>query len=209
MKRALKKSIPKQRLLLYWCLIGLLPAIGVLSYDYRSRSELKRAEALVQESRQIVLTKQTRQAFNALAKRQFQGADRHYIAHHLESFVPLAKETEDLLQLLREDPSLPNRELLSRLKFLQGENRIRFSESAVEMGLGLKETVESLSRPIEIDQSDLPALLSRIESIPLSQEIAAKPQLTVTDLKLQRKTVHGDNEVFLLDMKILKREFQS
>jgi BMFP domain-containing protein YqiC len=133
---------------------------------------------------------------------QFSDANRYYIDQELEKLPLLERETAALQQLVAEEPSVPSRDLLRRMEELES-NQISFAEGAIERHKGFTETGESLSRPVELDTEDLQTLLGRIEG-----DVEGKPQLLITDCTLSRKKGYGDNETLLLDLKMLKREFQ-
>jgi hypothetical protein len=89
-------------------------------------------------------------------------------------------------------------------------NQIRFTESAVISFEGVQEVTETMQAAVQLDQSDLMKVLSVVEGEPLGLFTTApnRPQLLVLDLKLEKKNVVGDHQVFSLFMKLLKREYK-
>lgn len=206
----MKDPIPLHRLLLYTCLLLLAPLALVA---IQTQSKLKQLSVVREElavAQRRILTQQQRGLRNARTRMQYEGADHYYVAHQLEPLPLLVRETAALHTLIEHEPSLPNKEVVRRFEMLRGGgNQLRFTESSVHTSAGLRETVESLNRPVEIDQDDLNHLLALIEGTPLGDcnPPAARPHLLVTDLSLTRKQLEGGNEVFLFDVKLLKREY--
>ena len=156
------------------------------------------------------LESQAKGAQGAAIRHIFGDADRFYLYHHLEPLSLLQEERAMLEQLIAQDPSLPLREVLARLDFLQGRsNQISFCEGAIDSYDDLRETSASFAHPIQLNSRDLLILLALIEGLDLEgyQLPKGRPCLLITDFKLTRKEIDRDNEVFLLDLKLLQREF--
>ncbi len=63
--------------------------------------------------------------------------------------------------------------------------------------------------PVEVNVSDLKKILTLIEGRKIGEFETGpqKPQLMILDFKLEKKNIRENNEVFDLNMKLLKREF--
>lgn len=97
-----------------------------------------------------------------------------------------------------------------RLEFLTGtSNDLTFTEGVVQSNPIFQETTETLVHPVEIDTKDLRTILAKIEGTTIGNETPSpnRPQLIILDFKLEKKHVTDKNEVFLLNLKLLKREF--
>ena len=97
-----------------------------------------------------------------------------------------------------------------RLEKLTGpENALHFNEGVADTYPTFQEVVETMANPVELQLDDLHRLLARIEGVELTgNELPpGRPQLIVTDFKLDRVRVRPKTEVLKLTMKILKREF--
>ncbi len=129
-------------------------------------------------------------------------SDPYFLDQELESLRFLGKE-QTLLQTWVSHPAMSSRkEFEQRLSFLQSErNRLLFTEEKTLTSPACKETREIQRHPIQLDETDLKALLALIEEIPSSSK-NQRPQLIITDFHLARK-----NQVFELQMHLLKRDF--
>lgn len=129
-------------------------------------------------------------------------SDPYFLDHELESHPLLSREI-DFLDALSLHPALKDRtELNKRLAFLSGDdNRLTFVEETIRSTHAWKETHEKLLHPVQIDEEDLQRLLKTIEG-----EGEMRPQLLISDLKLNKKQFPFHNEGFELDLRLLKRE---
>jgi len=198
------KGVPAGRLFVYLALLFALPlffAVSKVHSEWRrwidGRYEMERIE-------QRLLSHQARGVRNQQVRERYLGADPIYLTRALEPYPLLGRELSALQKLVENEPSLPNKEVLQRYDFLRsGKNRLSFAESAVQSGGDVRETIESLKAPVEVDLQNLVDLLELIEGESLLQ----KPQLLVTEFRLDRKETTPGNEVFVVDLKLLKREY--
>lgn len=207
----MKSKIPQQRALVYLLLVGLLVPLLSLLYILREQRRLCDEEVAMHTLYHGAGVSQAKEARGVAIRHAFRDADRFYLYHYLEPLALLQEERAALQQLLTQDPSLPLREVLARLELLQGRsNQISFSEGAIECYDDIRETSASFTHPVQLSSHDLLTLLALIEGHPLEGDQLPKgrPCLLITDFKLTRKEIDRDNEVFLLDLKLLQREFQ-
>lgn len=195
--------IPLKRLLLYLMILGLLPlfaALFLLQRNYEGLNELRTAFGEVQE---MSRERRMKEATSLLAAQVYGGADPFYLDHILEPLELLGSERRALAKLIQES-SFTGDELIEKryAHLLSHASRLQFTEGAVATGGGIHETKELLARPVEIDTEDLKIILESIEG-----KGGNKPQLMITDLRLVRKATPLKNEVFELNLALLKREF--
>src|SRR5262249_5073493 len=139
----------------------------------------------------------------------YKDSDRFYIDKQLESLTLLEPETEALQKIANQSHLIVDENVKKRLEFLTHDNHLVFSEGAVQNYPYFRETPESLVHPVEVDVEDLEDILAKIEGIEIGEYKPGpnRPQLIITDFKIDRKNVHDKNEVFNLDLKFIKREF--
>lgn len=203
-------AIPRRRLLIYLLSLGLIPIGAAIAFNASEANSLQEALQRVTCVHDQAVSWQQKQVLNTLTRKCHAEADHYYVDKYLEAISLCQKEASELSRLIEEDPSLPNRELLKRLEHLEGqENQPRFIEGMVESHAQIRETLEKLSYPVEVAKEDLPLILARVEGVAIGEHSPgpAAPQILVTEFKLQRKKVQGDNEVFLLDLQFIRREF--
>lgn len=198
------RGVPPGRLVVYFGLLCLLPLlfVGFFLVDECSKQRGARLEMGAIEHR--LIAQRHRGMRNASTRERFSGADPMYLNQVLEPYSLLERERAALEELVEHEPSLPNKEVLQRYEFLSsGRNALSFAEGVVQSAGDLRETVESLTHPVEIDGEDLNELLLLLEG----DTSPGRPQLLVTEFRLERKELASLNEVFVLDVKLLKREY--
>lgn len=210
MKGSFLSRIPPLRLLCYLMVLGILPVACALCFNIKASDRLEAIGTAIAHVQHQVCMWQRKQSINRDVRRFYQDADRYYLDKYLESISSCQREVSEISRLIEDDPSLPDRDLLQRLEFLKGnENRFRFAEGALESYAQIRETTEKLVHPVEVSQLDLPLLLSRLEGPPMGEERShwVGPQILITDFSMQRKSARGANEVFVIDLQFIKREF--
>lgn len=202
--------IPPKRVLIYMMSAGLLPLLLVLMFFISSQNELNDLENHVEQVKQLALIREKKQAVNMALRHHFRDADHFYIDKHLETLTFLENEIESL-QKIANNKNYPEDELIKkRLDHLSGTgNNMIFSEGVVQAFPLFQETTETLVHTVEVNSTDLQQILSRIEGVEIGSfaPLPNRPQLIVLDFKLDRKTLNEGNEIFLLNLKLLKREF--
>lgn len=209
------KGIPLSRLMIYALVVALL--IPVLTWIYASSSIDTAESALFQlkESKDEIIKMMNEQASNRLLMVRYSHRDPFFLAKNIETFKTLQKEEDSIRSLINQGgmPELVQQE--RRLKFLSsGDNSFSFVESGVTVSPFFKETTETQGKVVELDESDLIQVLSRIEGKEpknsddpsLESIISTRPQLFISEATLDRKKGY-DREVWALSMKLVKRMY--
>lgn len=203
-------SIPPKRLLTYLMLAGLVPIIiSWLSFSSQldQVNELKQQISHLQDQAFI---RERKQSSNMAVRSHFNEADHFYIDKNLETLSLLEPEIESLKGMLN-NPNFPDDDnIKKRIDTLTGSaNSMIFTEGVVQSTPVFQEVTETLVHPVEVSVSDIQQILCRVEGIALDGCIPPpnRPQLVILDFKIDKKNVSEKNEVFLLNLKLLKREF--
>ena len=203
-------SIPRNRLILYSVLLGLLPIIFMMVRLSSLNSEASLVEERVESIRSLADAYKKRQSINIATINHYREADHFYIDKHLETLNFLEPEIEALQKIVTHKNFPGDPIIKKRLEFLSGPlNSATFNEGMVQSFPLYQETVETLAHPIEVNVQDIKNILTMVEGveIPPFLPLASRPELLMLDFKLERKKHQDGNEVFLLNMKLLKREF--
>ncbi len=203
------QSIPVQRQVLYAIAICTLPLLLMFGYFFYQKSEVNSLAEHVESVKQQALLREKKQAVNMAVRKHYTDTDRFYIDKQLETLTFLEPETEALQKIAKQSHLIVDENVKKRLEFLTEENNFVFSEGNVQNFPYFRETQETLVHPVEVDINDVQKILSRIEGVQIGNYIPGpnRPQLIITDFKMEKKNVHEKNEVFVLDLKLIKREF--
>ncbi len=203
------EKISASRKLIYILIGGALPLFFVLLHLYSDYSFQNNLSVALDDAIQLSVIKNKKERANREVKRMFSNADHFYIDKEIETLEPLQQEKATLQALISRGFHPDEEEIKKRLQFLSsGQNRIVFSEGAIKSSKDYQETVETLTHPIEVDFDDVKRIIGRIEATDLDSQTpsATRPHLIITECKLEKK--HGlSQDVFLLDLKVLKREY--
>lgn len=203
------KEIPHQRQLLYLLLAGLIPVILALFWFFQAKERIDEVTFTFANVQYLAAQKERKQAQNIQVRSSFSESDHFYIDKHLETLSFLEPEVEHLQKLV--DGSLPiSDNLRRRYEQLTGpQNALHFIEGQVRSYPSFQETQESLAHAVEINVTDLEKILSRVEGTRIGsfEPIEKRPQLIITDFKIDKKQVSHEHEVFLFNVKLLKREY--
>ncbi len=204
------QNIPQNRLILYVMLLGLLPILVswlFLSSRMQTISDLEYREWHLQEQ---AFSRERKQSTNITVRNHFRDADHFYIDKNLETLTLLEPEIDSLKKMLA-DPNFPEDEnIKKRLELLAGTgNAMVFTEGVVQSTPIFQEVTETLVHPVEININNLQQILCRVEGIAIGDCVppANRPQLTILEFKIDKKNVSEKNQVFLLNLKLLKREY--
>ncbi|MBA3958084.1 MAG: hypothetical protein H0X51_06805 [Parachlamydiaceae bacterium] len=203
-------NIPKSRALLYLVLAGLLPIVAALLFFFSAQSDIDKIQSTLSDMQEGALLKEKKQAINLAVRNHYRDADHFYIDKYLETLTFLEPEIESLQKLLTNKNLADDEAIKKRLEYLNGpSNSLVFSEGVVQSTPIYQETTETLVHPVEINGNDLQKILARIEGIDVGSNTPSpeRPQLMILDLKLDRKAHSEKNEVFILNLKLLKREY--
>lgn len=204
------KNIPFQRLIAYIIILGCLPIILAffsVQNTMHTIRELREQLPTIQEQATAAEGKVSK---NRVVRTHFSNADHFYIDKHLESLTFLEDEIAALNELAESSAYGNQQAIKSRLDFLSGpENRMVFTEGTVQSYPGFQETQETLLHSIEVNEDDLKNILSKIEGVNIGNHSPGpdRPQLIITDFRIEKKNTFASNEVFILNLKVLKREF--
>ena len=137
-------------------------------------------------------------------------SDPYFIDQQIEALSFLQKEQSDLRASINHPAIVKRDSLAARLQFiLSDENKISFAEQNIRTSKDIKETEEKQRYPVQIDEEDLKELLSLIEDVPIGKYNPAPhlPQLLIQNFQIHRHTTPIETEVFIVEMSLLKREF--
>jgi len=203
-------TIPKLRLLVYSMLAGLLPFVFVVVNFLSEKSSLDDLHNSLQDMQQSALLRERKQAVNMAVRNHYRDADHFYIDKYIETLTFLEPEVESLQKIVNNKNFAGDEMIKKRLELLSGSgNSMVFTEGVVQSAPQFQEVTETLVHPVEINTNDLQKILSRIEGVPIGQFSPGpnRPQLIILELKLDRKNITEKNEVFSLNLKLLKREY--
>lgn len=204
------KYLPLSRALFYLLCLGIFPVSAVTFLFFSQQSELDALSQQIEQLHDQALIQEKKQALNLAVCHHFREADRFYIDKYVETLVCLESEIERL-QKISQDPNFADDDRIKkRLELLTtSANALTFSEGAVHTFPLFRETTETLLHPIEVDTGDIQKILSRIEGVCMGgyQPGPSRPQLLITEFKVDKKKVTEKNEVYLLNLRLIKREF--
>lgn len=203
------KNISFQRL--WWYMVGasIFPVLLTAIFCFQTWESGQAASLQLMQLRETALAKNQKQALNAAVRRCFQEADHFYIDKYLETLLFLEPEVEALQKILAQKHVVVDDSLKKRFTFLENSNRMVFSEGVVQKYSSFQETIETLVQPVEVSPEDIQTILARVEGVVIGshQPGPGRPQLVVTEFKIDKKKINDKNEVYLLHLKLLKREF--
>ena len=202
-------NIPLNRLIIYAVLLGLLPFVLAVIHFMNQKSNLATIEQSIYMVQDKASTQERKQAINIAVHNNFRDADHFYIDKNLETLDFLEPEVESLKKVLNNKNFPDDENIKKRLDFLTSGNNLTFTEGVVQSNPVFQETTETLVHPVEVDAKDIRTVLAKIEGTQIGNETPSpnRPQLIILDFKLEKKQATDKNEVFLLNLKLLKREF--
>ncbi len=203
------KNIPRKRLLFYGLLLGLLPLVFVIFNFFSQKERLNHLEDVIHSVEDKAMIREKKQATNMAVIDHYREADHFYIDKHLETLIFLEPEIESLQKLVNNKNYAFDDAVKKRLEYLTNGNNLSFTEGVVQSYPQFQETTETLVHPVEVNVDDIQEMLSRIEGVPIGPYIPPQnpPQLIILEFKIDRKNLSEKNEVYNLNLKLLKREF--
>lgn len=204
------KNIPLSRAVLYILCLGLLPLLIVFVMFSSKKGEIEELQETLENVQHQAFIKEKKQALNLAVRHHFREADHFYIDKYLETLIFLESEIDQLQKIVQDKNFADDERVKKRLEYLTSEsNSLVFSEGVVQTFPYFQETTETLVHPVEVNPTDIQAILARIEGVKIKEFAPGpfRPQLIVTDFKLDKKKVNDKNEVYILNLKLLKREF--
>ena len=205
----MKETIPLSRLLIYLVCLGFIPLFCVLLFFSKNNSELNHLVERMQAVQDLTELNEQKQAINVAVQNAFHESDHFYVDKHLEKLDFLLSEIESIKKVMSHETYIPSDRLQRRLEFLTNNNRLSFTEGLVESYTFFQDTIETLNYPIEVNQEDIKKILTYIEGVPMTpyKVPELRPQMIITDFKLDKQKVSEGYEVYQLKLKFLKREF--
>ncbi len=204
------KNIPFSRLILLLLCLGFLPFLYSVFLFFSQKNELEELQSNIESIQHQAVVKEKKQFLNLAVRQYFRDADHFYIDKYLETLVFLEPEIEQLQKIVKDKNFSDDERIKTRLEFLTGPtNALIFSEGVVQSFPFFQETSETLVHPVEVNALDIQKILARIEGVKMGNFTAGphRPQLIVTEFKLDKKKVNDKSEVYLLNLKLIKREF--
>lgn len=203
-------SIPFNRALTYVMIAGLLPALLVGVFLLTKLQNLDNFDYKITQVEALALQQEKRQATNITVINHFRDADHFYIDKNLEVLPFLENESDALQKIVSHKNFTDDESIKKRLEHLTGSgNTMRFAEGVVQTFPQFQETTETLIHPVEVNVEDIRKILALVEGVEIGDYKPAphRPQLIVLDFKIDKKKNTDKNEVFILNLKLLKREF--
>ncbi len=151
-----------------------------------------------------------KQSVNIAVKEYYMDSEHFYLDKYLEKLKFLEPEIESLHKLESNKNFAGDENVKQRIEFLSGDgNSMLFSEGNMQSYQYLQETIATLVHPVEVNLSDLKKVLTMIEGIDIPPNVSPseRPQLIILDLRLDRKDITFNNQVFVLNLKLLVREY--
>ncbi|MBA3721485.1 MAG: hypothetical protein H0W88_03695 [Parachlamydiaceae bacterium] len=204
------KNIPLNRAILYLVLLALVPIFCVFLLFLSEKNQLAEIDFTLQNIQDQAFLKEKKQAHNVAVRQHFKEADHFYIDKYLETLVFLEPEIEMLQKIVSDKNFADDERIKKRLEILTTQaNSMTFSEGIVQTFPFFQETMETLVHPVEVNTTDLQKILTRVEGTECGSFTPSpnRPQLIITECKLDKKKTTDKNEVFLLNLKLLKREY--
>ena len=204
------KNIPQSRLILYILIAGTLPLLFVIFNFFNNIQSADQLQYTIQNVQTTALQREKKQSVNISLRNSFRDADHFYIDKNVETLDFLTPEIESLQKIVSNPNFSEDENIKKRLEFLLGpSNNLSFTEGAVQSNPFFQETTETLAHPVEVNLDDLQKILSKIEGVDIGAYTPSpgRPQLIIIDFKLDKKNISDKNEVFGLNLKLLKREF--
>lgn len=205
------EQIPPQRLFFYLIIASFIPFLLIVSYFFSQKNGLDALEQSIETLSHRAFVKEKHQAQNNALKAHHKNSDRFYLNKQLESMTFLKPEIDALKRIANNKNFSGDLSVTKRLEYLTGpDNRLSFAEGAIKTTPQLQEVKESLVRPVEVNADDLREILSKIEGVEIGDTLTApnRPLILITDFKLDKKSISSKNEVYTLNFKLIKREFQ-
>jgi len=204
------ENIPKNRLITYLLVLGAVPFVFVFMNFMGDRRQITETQSLIENMKDRAYILDKRQSINIAVRENFKDSDHYYLDKHLETLKFLEPEIEGLHKLESNKNYAGDENVKQRLDFLTGNaNTLQFSEGNVQSFQYVQEISDTLVHPVEVNVSDLKKILSLIEGvdIPPNSPPADRPQLIILDFRIDKKEINSKNEVYTLNLKLLKREY--
>lgn len=204
------KNIPLSRGLIYVLSLGLLPFCFLLFQFFGSDKEIDELRESLLDLQDQVFIKEKKQALNLAVMNHFKEADHFYVDKQLETIMLLEPELKVLQNISKDKNFADDERIKKRIEYLStSANTLNFTEGVVQKFPFFQETTETMIHPVEVNPSDIKKILARVEGIEIGDYKPSpnRPQLIITEFQIDKKRVPDQNEVYQLNMKLLKREY--
>lgn len=212
LERLGKFCFSQKRPLFFYCALALPVFIGSF-YSFLQYKKImnleERFETACKKGKTALMRKKKREYFI----QRYTNANPYFLDEHIESLTFLGEEIRTLETLIQHPAIADKRPLEARLDFLtEGQNRLSFTEEAIRSSTFVKETEEKQRHPVQMNGEDLKKLLSLVEDLPIESSSVYegqehRPQIIITDFRLETKQTPLKTNVFEVEMQFLKREF--
>ncbi|HSX03208.1 MAG TPA: hypothetical protein VLG76_00590 [Rhabdochlamydiaceae bacterium] len=187
--------------------LALLPSLIYALYFFNRIDTLDNFQEQVYRLAKKSETLKSKKEEEDLFLKKLKAADHFYIDKCLEAQVFLEPEFKRYQAILAYD----SEDLWTkrRVQFLtEGTNQLRFSEQNLKSSGGFQEVEEVQQRPVEMNLEDLKKLLSNIEEVEIGSfsPHTNGPQLIIKNFDLTRKKLKEQEEVYLINLQLIKRE---
>lgn len=203
-------DIPKERLVLWAAIFALLPIFFAVFSWYSAQSDSDALISSLDRVSYLAKSKESKQLLNRSVREHFKEKERYYIDKSLEPLKFLQPEIKSLQTLMNNKNFAGDEKVKQRLDYLTGQdNKFILTEGNIQTYPYFQEVIASLIKPVELNVDDLKKVLSLIEGveIPPYTPPQDRPQLIITEFKIERKEATKKNEVYQLNLKLLKREY--
>lgn len=186
-----------------------MPSFLIALYFYSSANEIEDAKLRIEAVSNQAFIKNQKQATNQAVRKHFAESDRFYIDKNLENITFLETEIEGLQKIAENKSVAEDESFKKRLDLLSKGNRLSFIESNVTSYPIFQETTETLAHPVEVNLEDIKEILAKVEGLQIGKYKPGPnpPQLLILDFRIDKQAQSEDNEIYLLNLKLLKREY--
>ena len=203
-----KISIANQLFAVFLCL--LVPFFAVLCLHYQGSQSLLVLEKRFSRVKERLVQQEEKRKANESIRNAHRQAVPDFVERQMEGLRFLQTEINRIEEAFASMSASVNPALSARYHVLVGQaNRLIFSEEGFSVMPFFKESSLHMKHPVEIDKDDLYGLLCKIEGVSIAKHEAPKngPQFIPLLFQLERKKHANGNEVFVLNMRLLKREY--
>lgn len=196
------------RLFFYIIVLSALVFLYVFWLNSSHNQEMDQVEARIERLGMESQTRDIKRAANNLVRAYFADADRFYLEKQVQSMELLNDQRHELEKLIQVKSIAEDPRATRRLTALR-DNRIVFSEGMVQSYPFFNEIPESLVQPVEVNVDDIRELLAKLEGIKIGPYVPGdrRPQILITEFRLDRKNASREEESYMLNLKLLRREY--
>ncbi|MES2199684.1 MAG: hypothetical protein V4489_05915 [Chlamydiota bacterium] len=188
--------------------LSILPVIASFCFLYAKEQKIgEMEEKVLFLQTKIEKKKQTRLQEERILS-QIQKASPSYFQEQLSALSFLIPEQQKWKMCLAQLGS--SLEVKEKYAFLENmDNRIEFSESALQKTPLFEERELSQQKPIRLNEEDLKKLLSSVEGASIGSylPLEGSPQMVITSFSLKKNTfLEMQEEIYTVQMQLLTRQ---